>query len=154
YQDGPLARRRGNWRNVVDSSYNASGLDRGRAGGRTATARRRERMMPNDPAPDKAETEILPSIPPAPHHSATYRLRNYFLTGLIVAGPLAITVYLTWSFITWVDNFVRPFIPIAYRPETYLPWSIPGTGLVIAFFAITMLGFLTANLVGRTLVEA
>ena len=112
-------------------------------------------MTPNDPAPEpKAETEVLPTIPPAPHHSATYRLRNYFLTGLIVAGPLAITVYLTWSFITWVDNFVRPFIPITYRPETYLPWSIPGTGLVIAFFAITMLGFLTANLVGRTLVEA
>jgi uncharacterized membrane protein len=110
-------------------------------------------MTPNDPAPDKTE-EILPSIPPAPHHSATYRLRNYFLTGLIVAGPLAITVYLTWSFVTWVDSLVRPFIPITYRPETYLPWSIPGTGLVVAFFAITMLGFLTANLVGRTLVEA
>jgi uncharacterized membrane protein len=81
------------------------------------------------------------------------RIRNYFLTGLVVAGPLTITIYLTWSFITWVDNFVRPFIPPMYRPETYLPWPIPGTGLVIAFFALTMLGFLTANLVGRTLVE-
>jgi uncharacterized membrane protein len=113
-------------------------------------------MSANQPAPDAQDKPILPGPDPAPvhHASATYRLRNYFLTGLIVAGPLAITVYLTWSFITWVDNLVRPFIPVAYRPETYLPWSIPGTGLVIAFFAITMLGFLTANLVGRTLVEA
>jgi uncharacterized membrane protein len=112
-------------------------------------------MSANPPVPDE-EKPILPGPDPAPvhHKSAGYRLRNYFLTGLIVAGPLAITVYLTWSFITWVDNLVRPFIPVAYRPETYLPWSIPGTGLVIAFFAITMLGFLTANLVGRTLVEA
>jgi len=82
------------------------------------------------------------------------RVRNYFLTGLVVTGPLAITVWLTWSFITWVDDLVRPVVPVAYRPETYLPWKIPGTGLVIAFVALTLLGFLTANLVGRTLVEA
>ena len=109
-------------------------------------------MSLNDPVPDpKPEADA----PPVAHHASVgYRLRNYFLTGLVVAGPLAITVYLTWSFITWVDNLVRPFIPTMYRPETYLPWSVPGTGLVIAFFAITMLGFLTANLVGRTLVEA
>ena len=48
---------------------------------------------------------------------------------------------------------VRPLIPPAYRPETYLPWPIPGTGLIIAFVALTLLGFLTANLVGRTLVD-
>jgi uncharacterized membrane protein len=81
------------------------------------------------------------------------RLRNYFLTGLVVAGPVAITAWLIWSFVTWVDGFVRPLIPPAYRPETYLPWPIPGTGLVIAIFALTLLGFLTANLVGKTLVD-
>jgi len=80
------------------------------------------------------------------------RIRNYFLTGLIVAGPLAITVWLIWSLITWVDGFVTPIIPPAYRPESYLPWPIPGTGLIIAVVALTLLGFLTANLVGRTLV--
>ena len=84
---------------------------------------------------------------------AAARLRNYFLTGLIVAGPLAITAYLIWSVVTWVDDFMRPFIPPIYRPETYLPWPIPGTGMVIAFFALTLLGFLTANLAGRTMVE-
>ena len=51
------------------------------------------------------------------------RIRNYFLTGLVVAGPLAITLWLIWSFITWVDDLVRPLIPPAYRPETYLPWQ-------------------------------
>ena len=54
---------------------------------------------------------------------------------------------------TWVDDLVRPFIPVAYRPETYLPVKIPGFGLIIAFVALTLLGFLTANLVGRKLVE-
>ena len=81
------------------------------------------------------------------------RIRNYFLTGLVVAGPLAITVWLIWSIITWADDFVRPLIPPTYRPESYLPWPIPGTGLIISFVVLTLLGFLTANLVGRTLVE-
>ncbi|WP_442935678.1 DUF502 domain-containing protein [Nitrobacter sp. NHB1] len=81
------------------------------------------------------------------------RFRNYFLTGLIVAGPVAITLYLTWWFVNWVDSLVRPFVPIAYRPETYLPFGVPGSGLIVAVFALTMLGFLTANLIGRTLVD-
>ena len=88
----------------------------------------------------------------ASHTSVVGRIRNYFLTGLVVAGPLAVTIWLVWSFITWVDNLVQPIIPPAYRPETYLPWPIPGTGLIIGIVALTLLGFLTANLVGRTLV--
>ncbi|MCF8477270.1 MAG: DUF502 domain-containing protein [Pseudolabrys sp.] len=95
----------------------------------------------------------ISSVAASSHTSMAGRIRNYFLTGLVVAGPVLITVYLTWSFITWVDDLVRPVIPAAYRPETYLPWPIPGTGLVIAIIALTLLGFLTANLVGRTLVE-
>ena len=93
-----------------------------------------------------------PAASVAPQTSIASRIRNYFLTGLVVAGPLAVTVWLIWSFINWVDSFVTPFIPPLYRPETYLPWPIPGTGLVIAIVALTLLGFLTANLVGRTLV--
>ena len=81
------------------------------------------------------------------------RVRTYFLTGLIVAGPVAVTLWLIWWFVTWVDNLVRPLIPLDYRPETYLPIHIPGFGLVIALVALTLLGFLAANLVGRKLVD-
>jgi uncharacterized membrane protein len=81
------------------------------------------------------------------------RLRNYFLTGLIVAGPVAVTLWLIWWFVTWVDNLMRPLIPTAYRPETYLPVNIPGLGLIVALVGLTLLGFLTANLVGRKLVD-
>jgi uncharacterized membrane protein len=95
---------------------------------------------------DTLESDQLPS-------GFGARIRNYFLTGLIVVGPVAVTAWLIWSFVTWVDNVVRPLIPEIYRPETYLPWQIPGSGLVIAFFALTLLGFLTANLVGRTLIQ-
>src|SRR5437870_11215374 len=100
-----------------------------------------------------------PGSGPAPepgrpfHHGLIARLRNYFLTGLILVGPLYITVGLTWWFINWVDDLVRPFIPIFYRPETYLPVRIPGLGLILALVGLTSLGFLTANFVGRKLVE-
>jgi len=80
------------------------------------------------------------------------RIRNYFLTGLVVAGPAAVTLWLIWWFVTWVDDLVRPLIPVAYRPETYIPVAIPGLGLIIAFVALTLLGFLTANFIGSTLV--
>jgi uncharacterized membrane protein len=103
-------------------------------------------MNDQTPPPDLVETDLPP-------HGMGARLRNYFLTGLVVAGPLAITAWLISAFVTWVDDAVRPLIPEMYRPETYLPWKIPGSGLVIALFALTLLGFLTANLVGRTLVQ-
>jgi uncharacterized membrane protein len=80
------------------------------------------------------------------------RIRTYFLTGLIVAGPVAVTLWLIWWFVTWVDNLVRPFIPVAYLPETYLPFNIPGLGLIIVFITLTLLGFLTANFIGRRLI--
>jgi uncharacterized membrane protein len=90
---------------------------------------------------------------PAGRSGLAGRIRNYFLTGLVVAGPVAVTLWLVWWFVTWVDNLVRPVIPLAYRPETYLPINIPGFGLIIAFVALTLLGFLTANLVGSSVVS-
>jgi uncharacterized membrane protein len=86
------------------------------------------------------------------HSSVVSRIRNYFLTGLILVGPVYITLSLTWWFINWVDDAVRPFMPTALRIETYLPFNLPGSGLIIAFAMLTLLGFLTANFVGRKLV--
>jgi uncharacterized membrane protein len=85
--------------------------------------------------------------------SARARLRNYFLTGLIIAGPLALTIYITWWFVDLVDGWMKPFVPAAYWPDTYLPFRLPGFGLIFAFIGLTLLGFLTANLVGRTLLS-
>jgi len=104
-------------------------------------------------APAAAPAAPLPARTGAFHHGLVGRLRTYFLTGLILVAPAYITISLTWWFINWVDDLVRPFIPIAYQPETYLPVKIPGTGLIIAFVTLTLFGFLTANFVGRKLVE-
>jgi len=85
--------------------------------------------------------------------SAGARLSNYFLTGVILVGPLAVTVYITWWFIDTVDHWVRPLVPANLWPDTYLPFHVPGLGVIIAAVALTSLGFLTANLVGHTLVR-
>jgi uncharacterized membrane protein len=113
----------------------------------------REENLKGVPLPPQSDLGIPPAPEEPAHHGVVSRIRNYFLTGLILVGPLYITISLTWWFINWVDDLVRPFIPVAYRPETYLPVSLPGSGLIIAFVTLTLLGFLTANLVGRSLVE-
>jgi uncharacterized membrane protein len=88
-----------------------------------------------------------------PRTSALARLRNYFLTGFIICAPLAVTLYLTWSLINWVDSWVEPYIPAEYNPVKYLPVNVPGFGLIVAIVLITLVGFLTANIVGRSIVN-
>jgi len=81
------------------------------------------------------------------------RLRNYFLTGLIIVGPVGITLYVIWWFINLIDAWVKPWVPQAYLPETYLPFTVPGVGLIFSILGLMIIGALTANLFGRTLVS-
>jgi uncharacterized membrane protein len=82
------------------------------------------------------------------------RLRRYFLTGLVLAAPLAITASVTWWFINLVDGWVKPLVPAQFWPDSYLPFPLPGFGVMIALVGLTLLGFFAANLVGRTLIGA
>jgi uncharacterized membrane protein len=86
-------------------------------------------------------------------HPGITRLRNYFLTGFVVCAPLAITIYIAWSLVGWVDSWVKPYVPARYNPDNYLPFVIPGFGLIVALVLITLIGFLTANIIGRTIVK-
>jgi uncharacterized membrane protein len=90
---------------------------------------------------------------PEPLHAGA-RLRNYFLTGLVVVGPVTITLYIAWYFINIVDAWVKPYIPRIYNPESYVPFAIPGLGLVFAIVGLTLIGALAANLLGRSLISA
>lgn len=86
------------------------------------------------------------------HRSLLGRLRGWFFTGLVVFGPLAVTLYIAWWFIDTVDNWVRPLAPASFWPDSYLPVHVPGFGVAIAFVGLTLLGFLTRNIVGRSFV--
>lgn len=80
------------------------------------------------------------------------KLRAYFFTGLVITAPIAITIWATFWFVTLFDARVKAFLPDIYNPDTYLPIKIPGFGLIFALIGITLIGFLAANLVGRTLI--
>jgi uncharacterized membrane protein len=90
---------------------------------------------------------------PEPSHAGA-RLRNYFLTGLVVVGPVTITLYIAWYFINIIDAWVKPYIPRIYNPESYVPFPIPGVGLLFAIVGLTLIGALAANLLGRSLISA
>jgi uncharacterized membrane protein len=91
--------------------------------------------------------------PPEPLHAGA-RLRNYFLTGLVVIGPVTITLYIAWYFINIVDAWVKPYIPRYYNPDYYVTFPIPGVGLLFAIVGLTLIGALAANLLGRSLISA
>lgn len=74
-------------------------------------------------------------------------LRGYFIAGILVTGPTALTLWLTWSFVTFIDNSVGHILPDAFNPQTYL--HIPGIGLIIAVIGLTLIGAATAGVVGR-----
>lgn len=99
------------------------------------------------PQPDGEAHE--PLILPAKKPGLLARARTYFLTGLVVAAPISITIYLTLWFIEVVDYWFTPLIPEIYRPDKYLPFSIPGLGVLVAIVLLTALGALTANFFGR-----
>jgi uncharacterized membrane protein len=80
-------------------------------------------------------------------------MRRYFFTGLVIIAPAAITIWATLWVVDKFDSLVKPWIPEAYNPDTYLPVKVPGFGLICALGLITLVGFLAANLVGRTLLS-
>lgn len=104
------------------------------------------------PQPEQAGGEFR-VVEPFESPSLLARLRTYFLTGVIVTAPITITFFLVWQFLSFLDTHVAGLLPDRYNPETYLPFSLPGLGLLIMLAFLTVVGMLTAGLAGRTLVR-
>lgn len=110
------------------------------------------RKDPNLSGVDEEDHSLFGALEPTSSHFLA-RLRGYFLTGLIIVGPVAITIYVVWWFINLVDGFVRPLIPDSYLPDSFLPFNIPGVGLIFGIVGLMLIGALAANLFGRTIVS-
>ncbi len=96
---------------------------------------------------------VSPEPAPKPHKMGfAARLRAYFLAGVLVTAPFALTAYLAWWVVDFVDSRVMPLFPERYNPNAYLPVGIPGIGLIVAFVLLTAIGALTAGLAGRLLI--
>ncbi len=81
------------------------------------------------------------------------RTRRNFLTGLLLIVPLGLTYYVVAAIVRWTDRFLA-FLPPEFHPETYLGFRIPGLGIVVTLVLIQIVGFLSANLMGRSVVKA
>lgn len=77
------------------------------------------------------------------------RLRGYFIAGILITAPISITFYLGWLFVTYVDSKVTALLPDKYNPETYLPYGVPGLGVVAVVLALIFIGAFTAGFMGR-----
>ena len=81
--------------------------------------------------------------------SVIAKLRNYFITGIVVMVPIGITLYLTKFFITVSSKL----IPNEINPNSYLPFSIPGLEIVLAIIFITLIGYLSLSFIGKKVLQ-
>ena len=76
------------------------------------------------------------------------RIRNYFITGVLVLIPIGITVYLT-LFLVKISSKI---LPKELNPDHYLPYNIPGLEILISIFLITFIGWLSLTFIGKRLI--
>jgi len=77
-----------------------------------------------------------------------HHIRTYFLTGLLVVVPVGLTFNILQVVINWADNKLT-LLPPAVHPNTYLPFPVPGLGLIITFIGIMLVGVVTTNFIGK-----
>lgn len=96
-------------------------------------------------------TDETPSdgVPISFHMTLLARLRAYFFAGILITAPISITFYIAWLIIHFIDGQVAALLPYDYNPNNYLPFSLPGLGLVIVIIVLTLIGWTTAGLLGR-----
>ncbi|MFV3075999.1 DUF502 domain-containing protein [Niveispirillum fermenti] len=87
------------------------------------------------------------------HLTLGARLKAYLLTGILVTAPISITLYLAWLVIDWVDGLVNNLLPAQYHPDQYLPFTLPGLGLLIMLAFLILVGMGSAGFVGALLVR-
>lgn len=89
----------------------------------------------------------------APRRTFFQRVRGNFFAGIVLVGPVALTIYLAWTVITLIDETIVPWVPGVYNPKTYLGSDIPGFGVVVFLLFTTVVGSFTKNFVGRQIVR-
>ena len=81
--------------------------------------------------------------------SILIRLRNYFLAGVVTLIPIGITIYL----VLLIVKISSKILPKELNPNHYLPYEIPGVEILISFFLITLIGWLSLSFLGRKLLN-
>jgi uncharacterized membrane protein len=69
------------------------------------------------------------------------RLFTYFLQGLLLLGPLAVTLYAVFIMFNYVDKLIGDPLKEHYQVD------VPGLGIVVLFLSLTLLG-----IIGQTII--
>ncbi|MEM9813490.1 MAG: DUF502 domain-containing protein [Pseudomonadota bacterium] len=88
---------------------------------------------------------------PSRRTNVLQEFRTNFLTGLVIVVPVAMTIWLVWTFINFVDARVLPLVPGFWNPETY-GWDITGFGVIIFVLFTGFVGAFAKGIFGRQLV--
>ena len=99
-------------------------------------------------APDSQPPAVRPGL--AAQFKAA--IRTNLAAGVLVLAPIGATVLFLRFVVTQVDQVIL-LLPEAYRPGSYLPFPVPGLGLVVVLMVLFLAGFLARNFLGRWVVR-
>ena len=85
----------------------------------------------------------------AKKRSFSLRLRNYFITGVVVLIPIGFTLYLSKILI----GISSKIIPENINPNSYLPFKIPGIEIIISIILITIVGGISLSFLGKRILK-
>lgn len=81
------------------------------------------------------------------------KIKNYFFTGIIVACPVAITIYMSYHLIIWINEVTSKLIPQKWTIGNFVPYAVPGLGLLLLLFVLLLIGMFTTGYVGKFFVR-
>src|SRR5439155_11530038 len=79
-------------------------------------------------------------------------MRKYFITGLLILVPLAITLWVLNLIIGTMDQSLL-LLPELWRPEHLIGFHIPGLGTILTLLIIFVTGLLAQNFIGNYVVR-
>lgn len=96
-----------------------------------------------------------PHEPKPPHfwRNVLTRVRNNFITGLVVIVPIGVTIWLFWSVTGWIDGVVLPLVPGKFNPETLIGIDIRGVGVVFFLLFTLLVGWVAKGMIGRSFIN-
>ena len=81
--------------------------------------------------------------------SLALKLRNYFITGIVVLIPIGFTLYLS----RFLINISTKLVPAGLNPNNYIPYAIPGIEILLTIIFITIVGGLSLSFLGKKILQ-
>ena len=77
------------------------------------------------------------------------KIKAYFFTGILVTAPVGMTFYLAYKLIIWLDRLVNRVLPPEFRPDNYLPVTVPGLGIIVLVGLMIIIGMFATGFLGK-----